>query len=282
MLYQYHDAQIGSLLAFTNDLKENKPFFLVQDNLLKLVWNRNNHAVCFQVDDQIICLEPRQIVAITFVHHLELDKKAAALTTFAFNREFYCMQEQDSEVSCYGVLFFGAQHLPIVTIPPEEVARYEMLYDIFVEEFQNKDNIQGEMLHVLLKRLIIKCTRLAHNQTFFQKLDEVQTELVRKYNFLVDIHYKTKKQVADYAEMLNKSPKTLSNIFKLHDLKTPQQIIHDRIALESKRFLLFTDKSCKEIAYMLGFDDPTHFSKFFKKIYNQTPLRYKNTRKLEN
>ncbi len=276
MLLQYTDLRTGALFAFTDDLKENRLDFLKQDNLLKLVWNRNEAPISFQVDDRLIVLQSNEILAITFVNHLVMHTLCSSLTTFAFNREFYCMQDHDKEVSCYGILFFGAQHLPIVRIPPEEMPRYEMMYQIFIEEFQNNDYIQGEMLQILLKRLIIKCTRLAQKQSYFDKLGETQKDIVRQFNFLVDVHYKTKKRVSDYAEMLHKSSKTLSNLFNSCGAKTPQQIIHERVALEAKRFLLFTEKSCKEIAYSLGFEDAAHFSKFFKKMYEQTPLAYRH------
>ena len=47
--------------------------------------------------------------------------------------------------------------------------------------------------------------------------------------------------------------------------------------LEAKRQMLFTDKQTQEIAYDLGFEDPTHFSRFFKKIEKVTPSKYKET-----
>lgn len=88
------------------------------------------------------------------------------------------------------------------------------------------------------------------------------------FNVLVEEHFKTHRQVADYAGRMNRSPKTITNIFSLHSDKSPLQIIHERLILEAKRLLLYTDKSSKEIAAELGFDDPSQFSKFFKKYTN--------------
>lgn len=68
----------------------------------------------------------------------------------------------------------------------------------------------------------------------------------------------------EYADLLNKSPKTLSNLFSIYNQKSPLQIIHERISLESKRLLVYTDKSTKEIAFELGFEEVAHFSRFFK------------------
>jgi AraC-like DNA-binding protein len=92
---------------------------------------------------------------------------------------------------------------------------------------------------------------------------------------LVDIHYKTKRKVSDYADLLFKSPKTLSNLFLIYNHKSPQQIILDRLVLEAKRLIHFTDKQNQEIAYDLGFNDPAHFSRFFKKMTQLTPSQYR-------
>ena len=132
------------------------------------------------------------------------------------------------------------------------------------------------MLQMLLKRLIIMSTRLAKEQLIVKELNNDQIEVIRKFNFLVDIHYRTKRKVSDYAEMLFKSPKTLSNLFSLYNQQSPQRIILDRLALEAKRLIHFTDKQNQEIAYELGFNDPAHFSKFFKKVTKMTPSEYRD------
>ena len=75
--------------------------------------------------------------------------------------------------------------------------------------------------------------------------------------------------------MLSKSPKTLSNLFAIYNQQSPQQIILSRLALEAKRLLNFTDKQNQEIAYELGFNDPAHFSRFFKKMTQLSPSQYR-------
>jgi AraC family transcriptional activator of pobA len=100
-------------------------------------------------------------------------------------------------------------------------------------------------------------------------------DIVREYNYLVESNFKTKHQVADYAEMLNKSPKTLSNLFKKYNEKSPLQVIQNRTILEARRLLHYSDKSIKEIAYEIGYEDIQSFSRFFKKMEGVSPSDFK-------
>ena len=97
-------------------------------------------------------------------------------------------------------------------------------------------------------------------------------EIVRQYYNLVDEHYRTKKQVQDYADMLHKSPKTLSNIFSTCKLPSPLRVIHERVEAEAKRLLLYSNKSAKEIADILGFEDQASFSRFFDFLQHRLNL----------
>ena len=101
-----------------------------------------------------------------------------------------------------------------------------------------------------------------------------KSDLLRQFNMLVEEHFKTEHSVRFYAEKLFKSPKTLANSFAKYQ-RTPLQIIHDRVILEAKRLLTYTDMSTKEIAYQLGFEDPSHLSKLFKKITGTPPSAFK-------
>ena len=81
--------------------------------------------------------------------------------------------------------------------------------------------------------------------------------------------------------MLYKSPKTLTNVFKKYDQPSPLQIIQDRIALEAKRLLMYSDKTTKEIAHEVGFSDVSSFHRSFKKVTKLTPQEFKKSHELE-
>lgn len=275
MKFEFHDRQIGSLFGLTDDIKRYERQFSIATGNITILWNRNTVPVSVAVDGLSIELLPNQLLTTTYLHHVSYASTEAPLTAFLFNREFYCISDHDSEVSCNGILFFGTQDLPIISIPKAQERKFNTLYEVFEDEFSTPDKIQGDMLQMLLKRLIIICTRLAKEQLIVQKLDNDQIDVVRRFNVLVDMHYRTKRKVGDYAEMLFKSPKTLSNLFAIYNQKSPQQIILERLALEAKRLMTFTDKQNQEIAYELGFNDPAHFSRFFKKMTQLSPTKFR-------
>lgn len=275
MRYEYKDPKLGSILGLTDDIKNDNLRFSSTVNTIKFLWNRNEEPLTIIVDDLELQLDPNQLVTVTYLQHVSFSKTHLPLSAILFNREFYCISDHDSEVSCNGILFFGTQDLPIISVPNDQLKKFNLWFDVFVEEFSTPDNIQGDMLQMLLKRLIIMSTRLAKEQLIVKTLKNDQIDVIRKFNYLVDMHYKTKRKVSDYAEMLFKSPKTLSNLFSIYNQKPPQQVILERLALEAKRLIHFTDKQNQEIAFDLGFNDPAHFSRFFKKMTQMTPSEYR-------
>lgn len=275
MRYEYKDPKLGAILGLTDDIKRDNNRFSITSNTIKFLWNRNDKPIEFVVDDMVLELMPNQIVTVTYLQNVSFTKTDLPLSAILFNREFYCISDHDTEVSCNGILFFGTQDLPIISIPEDQLRKFNIWFEVFLEEFSTPDNIQGDMLQMLLKRLIIMSTRLAKEQLIVKELNNDQIDTIRKFNYLVDIHYKTKRKVSDYAEMLFKSPKTLSNLFSIYNQRSPQQIILERLILEAKRLIHFTDKQNQEIAFDLGFNDPAHFSRFFKKMTQKTPSEYR-------
>ncbi|MGN7821541.1 helix-turn-helix domain-containing protein [Chitinophaga sp. 22536] len=198
------------------------------------------------------------------------------IVAWQFNREFYCIIDHDSEVSCVGFLFSSTDHL-IVKLSGHAQQKLQLLSDVFIEEFKTSDHIQHEMLLMLLKRLIIYVTSLAKSGYLpSRKVPDERFHIIRKFNLLVEANFKTEHSVSFYAGLLCKSPKTLSNLFALYNQKTPSQIIQDRIVVEARRLLVYTDKSIKHITFELGFEDIAYFSNFFKKNTGTSPSDFRN------
>jgi AraC family transcriptional activator of pobA len=241
---------------------------------LTVIWFKEDNNQ-FIIDGKPYTFNKNQIVFLTEFHQVKVVRKEVS-RFLRFNRSFYCIIDHEHEVSCKGLLFYGASNVPVVTIPDEELEHFKLVWKMFSIEMSSKDNLQMEMLRMMLKRYLILCARIYKQQEQFPA-ETQNSDLIREFNFLVEGHFKTKHTVAEYAELLHKSPKTLSNIFSKAGFKTPLQYIHNRKMLEARRFLQHSERSIKEIAIDIGFEDLQTFSRFFKKNEGVSPSEYRNS-----
>lgn len=268
--------------AIFNILKNEHVF--EQNNLLKtpetdfytIVWNKGKNLK-ISIDEIQYNFEANTILPLMTDQCFTFEN-ATDLVIWQFNKEFYCILNHDAEVGCVGFLFYGFSPTMFVSLDDEQHNELSQLQALFEKEFVNDEEIKETMLRMLLVNLIIRLTRLAKKQYIHLEIVDKKFDLLRRYNLLVEIHYRKERQVQFYAGLLHKSPKTITNIFATYCKKTPLQIIHDRIILEAKRLFYYTHKSVKEIAHELGFDDVGNFSSFFKNYTSQSPTEFKKAK----
>ena len=271
MQYIYNN-RLNKAFFKVSDAKNFKTLSNSKNSKLFTFLITNNQPVSVIIDHIPINLQAYQIISITPNQQFFIIEGNAA-NIYQFNREFYCVKDHDKEVNCTSTLLFYNNRNPIISIPEQDRKKFNYLYNELVEEFSNEDAIQTEMLQLLLKKFIITATRLSNSQ-HISKSSSSKFMLLNQFNALVEEYYKTEHKVSFYAEKLFKSPKTLSNSF--HELGTsPLQIIQNRIVEETKRLLLYSDQSFKEIASELGYIDPSHLSRLFKNQVNVAPTLFK-------
>jgi AraC-like DNA-binding protein len=266
------------LCLTTNDSESCNSLNESVEDCLTVLWFTQSNQNKLIIDGDEYVFSKNEIVFLTEFHKTSLDK-LENVKLLRFNRPFYCIIDNDKEVGCKGVLFFGASQVPIITIPEEDLDKFEMLWKMFTLEMQSQDNMQKDMLQMMLKRYLILCTRIYKSKMLYLAEDG-DSDIVREFNFLVETHFKSIHSVTEYAKLLHKSPKTISNIFRKLNSKSPLQFIHERKMLEAKRLLIYTTKRIKEIAYEVGFEDIQTFSRFFKRNEGISPSEYKETRQL--
>lgn len=272
MDYQLNTPLNGNI-AMTYHFHERVP--LQRDRTLyKFIWVQSG-TLTIEVDHIPMQLGKDEIITLTPLHHLEVKEIDGEYLTFLFNSNFYCIFGHDNEVSCNGFLFYGSSNVMKLKLSEAESSNLHDIVRIFRQESAIHDNLQEEMLRIVLKRFIITCTRIARREFEVGPENEKAFDIIRRYYVLVDQHFRKKKQVQDYADILCRSPKTLSNLFSSCNQPSPLRVIHERIEAEAKRLLLFTKKSAKEISGLLGFEDQAAFSRFFKKMTGESVSEYK-------
>ena len=93
---------------------------------------------------------------------------------------------------------------------------------------------------------------------------------------LLQEQFTSKKMVCDYASELMVTPNYLNRAIKRVSGFTASYHIQQQIILEAKRHALYSGTSMKEIAYLLGFENLAHFSKFFK---SKSGMNFSNFKK---
>lgn len=270
-----YEGTLGEYLN-VDEITSNQNCHILKEKLesgLTLLWFENDNSI-IEIDNVRYSFQKNEVVFLTEFHHV-VPIAVSEVKMIRFNRAFYCIIDHDSEVSCKGLLFFGANQLPIISLEGVELEKIQTLWKMFLLEMQSVDNLQLEMLQMMLKRFLILCTRIYKTNNLHQFIENTKVDLVREFNFLVEQHFKEKHTVVEYADLLNKSPKTISNLFKKYAEKSPLQYIQERRMLEAKRLLKFTDYTVKEVAYAIGFKDIQTFSRFFKKMEGIAPREFK-------
>ncbi|MEM8524177.1 MAG: helix-turn-helix domain-containing protein [Bacteroidota bacterium] len=274
MKLEYATIKDEDLFILTNFTCELSQALFNEKGLYKIIWSKETD-VDILVDGYEITLQKDQVIFCTPLNVMEIDMNSRGLVAFVFNKEFFCIQSHDEQVSCNGLLFFGSAQPQLIDLSEREKQQFSSIFQFLKEDFSIKDHLQGEMLRSLLKRLLIISTRMLKKDLQEPNMNNNQLDIIRQYNLLVEQHFREKHQVKDYADLLFKSPKTLSNLFKKVGEKTPLMMIQERILLEAKRLLLYSNKTVEEITYDLGYKDIGHFSKFFKKHEKISPSQFR-------
>ena len=146
----------------------------------------------------------------------------------------------------------------------EDSARLEwLLLDIALRMADQHGTVPGVVISLLAVCLDIVQSCRAETDVAAQPTDRRVT-LVRRFEALVDAHFRDHWGVPDYAAALSVTPVTLTRACRAITGRAPGHIIQDRLLLEAMRYLRHTAASAKQISDRLGFADPAYFARFFK------------------
>jgi len=198
--------------------------------------------------------------------------------TINFHPDFFCIHQHHKEVACNGVLFNNIYQLPFIMVDESMAAVMDGLISRIKEEMQANDLAQHDSLVAYLKIFLITASRAKSQQNNIAVAGHThQPRVLQDLKELIELHFQAKHTAADYAELLHVTPKSLGKMVKKQFNKTITSLINERIVIEAKRQLYLTDRSVKEIAHSLGFEDEYYFSRFFKKQVDVSPQIYRKS-----
>ena len=260
-----------SMLSLINTVTREEEFFY-------LFWFQEEGRASINSEDYRF--KSNTILTLTPLHRFHI-YHAPNLKVFRFNKSFFCVDSDDQEVGCKGLLFFGGLELPVIKLDEQNRKVFSNVLRILRLEMLLKDEMQMEILRMMIKRLLIRSARLFKKQNQILTDDVSKVDLIREFYFLVEMHFTKIHDVGSYASMLSRSPKTLSNVLKKVIGVSPSKYIQERIMMEAKNLLSYTNKEISEVGYELGFQDVQAFSRFFKRNESLSPSEYREMKNLQ-
>ena len=131
----------------------------------------------------------------------------------------------------------------------------------------------------LLALIAVEVARLAASRARTGAVTLAPTDAtVEALRRLVEDHFRRERYIAFYAERLAMTPDRLNDHVKRAIGVTAGHLIRQRMLTEAKRQLVFTNQAITEISYDLGFSDPSHFARFFRKNTSMTPQGFRARR----
>jgi AraC family transcriptional regulator, transcriptional activator of pobA len=127
-----------------------------------------------------------------------------------------------------------------------------------------------------LTTLLVSAVRALHQPAqVVSAAGNARAALVARLREKIEIHLRGGLSVAQYAKALNVTPARLRAACLEVTGKTPMRVLEERLVLEAKRNLTYTNMTVAQIAYYLGFTDPAYFSRFFSKLAGTSPAAFR-------
>jgi len=260
--FEIRVVELGELTNYNTSENHRHTYF----ELFFFEKGAGHHSIDF-VDFEISSYSI-QIVAPGQVHQMKREKNTNGFVVLFESSVF----ERDTLISnflfdhiCFDVNEFG----PVYKFDDDVQKRMLLLFKTIWDDFNSDEPLKNEFVKANLSLVCIQCLRTLKSTPDKSKNQKTYV------NFRRHLHnnFKELKKVKEYAAQLNISEKQLNEIVSSRTGVSASTVIYNQIVLESKR-LLNSGLSTKEVAYELNFDDPSHFSKFFKKQSGTSPSEF--------
>jgi AraC-like DNA-binding protein/mannose-6-phosphate isomerase-like protein (cupin superfamily) len=215
-------------------------------------------------DNSLFFMRPGQ------VHQLRL-KKGSAGYLLEFNHEFYRPENKQSRQR-----LLKASNKNYCTLDADRSAKLQAILKQMFEEYREKLDSYQEAIQAQLELLLIELVRQSSNpDKNGPDAGNYAQQRLEEFMDLLEKNITTKKQASQYADLMHLSLFQLNSITKATIGNTASDMISNHIILEAKRHLLATSNQVKDIAYELGYEDVSYFTRYFKKQTGYTPESFR-------
>ncbi|MCB0516319.1 MAG: helix-turn-helix transcriptional regulator [Chitinophagales bacterium] len=243
---QPHQLKFYTLIYFTQGSGRHYvdfEWYPVQKNTVVFLTKEQVHAFDFSTDLDGYCLVFNEGYFVKYT------------TQFSDNFIFRFLNDQLSS--------------PTVLLP--EDADFFTYFTLLLSEFNTPNTFNHQLIINSLFTIVVSKVEQIRQLYYKGITDKSKISLFQIFTQLIEKHYTENRNALFYANTMAVTYKHLNLVCKTVINKTAKNVIDDFVVLQAKRKIINTDMKSTEIAYSLGFEDPTNFTKYFKKHTGITP-----------
>lgn len=193
-----------------------------------------------------------------------------------FNEQF--VQSDEKNGSLANTPLFKITGDKVFFLDDSQVAKVQDIYALMQEENQSDYANKSDVLRCYLRLLVHTALKMQNSNQYeshsnaSQRITELFIELLDR-QFPVDYPHAvlSLRTPADYANRLSVHVNHLNKVVRETTGKTTSEMIAERVIKECTQYLLHSNLSISEIAYSLGFETISYFSKFYRKHTGKSP-----------
>lgn len=167
----------------------------------------------------------------------------------------------------------------IVPVPVDQAEAIAGLFGAVAAEYGRKAAHRDEALSALATLAFIAFARLGEGHRLALEPPSDAQLLYRRFRSLLDRKQGTVPTVAGMADELATTPYLLNKAVRGATGDGPASVIRQHLILEAKRLLVFTELKVAQVAFTLGFDDPAHFGRLFRRETGVAPAQWRQIRR---
>ena len=222
----------------------------------------------------IACYSPTRKYLTTGSGWMKTSRDFFCVFTEAFFHQFGNLKE-------YPVFKPGG--MPVFKLTSEQVETISAIYNKmfaeigtdYVYKYDVLRNLVFELIHSAMKMQPAKLVN-PHPANASARISSLFLDLLERQFPIENARQQfSLRSASDFAALLSVHVNHLNRALKEATQKTTSMLIAERIIQEAKILLKHTDWNIAEIAWSLGFEEPTHFNNFFKKNSLLTPSQFR-------
>jgi AraC-like DNA-binding protein len=214
----------------------------------------------------LFVLQPGQM------HHWSLSEDIEGFVII-FSQELYNLYFGQKKINEYN-FYHSIHNRPEMVFEENEIPNLLPYFDLLIQENNHENKFQLDKMLNLLDCIHIEISR-KYSETYSHQTHSYNIK-INSFERLLEQYFRMEKLPSFYAEKLNITLKHLNRICNEILQKTATEVITDRVILEIKRMLIDKQLSINEIAFAVGYEDYSYFSRFFKKQTGMSPTEFRN------